>query len=254
MEHPAFDYEQSGLKYTTIRRTDPDIETIIHRELGDARNILNVGAGAGSYEPADKDVISVEPSASMREQRLKLNRKAAIDAKADALPFGDNSFDASMALLTVHHWPDIEKGLRELQRVSKDRIVIMTFDPKALDSFWNVNYFPQLIDVERERYPDISLITSVLAPEAKVIPIPVSLNCLDGFQEAYFGRPEEFLKAEVRRAQSAWGFLPDGLEEKYVRALKTELDSGEWDRKFGHYRKMPSATFALRLIVSRKQN
>ena len=252
MEDPSFNYEQKAIRYSSQRKTDPDIAAYILKELGDAKKILNVGAGTGSYEPEDREVISVEPSAAMREQRLLLNKRPAIDAKADALPFEDNAFDVAMALLTVHHWPDIQKGLTELRRVTKDQIVIMTFDQDALDSFWNVNYFPKLIEVEKERYPTIASLIHILGSNTKVIPLPISLNCLDGFQEAYYGRPEEFLKNEVRRAQSAWGFLPEGLEEEYVRTLKQELESGEWDRKFGYHRKMPTATFALRLIVSRK--
>jgi len=221
------------------------------KEIGDAGRILNVGAGAGSYEPDDREVVSVEPSPAMRKQRILLSRRPAIDAKADALPFEDNSFDASMALLTVHHWPDIKKGLTELRRVTKGQIIIMTFDPDTLDTFWNVNCFPKLIEVEKERYPTISSLTDILGAQVKVIPVPVTLNCLDGFQEAYYGRPEEFLKPEVRKAQSAWGFLSDGLEEEYVLKLETELLNGEWDRKFGFYRVKKECCMALRLIVDR---
>ena len=126
---PSFDYEQRGLQYSSQRRTDPRIAAYIQDALGSAKTVLNVGSGTGSYEPEDKFVISVEPSATMRRLRQAMNRSPALIAKADHLPFDDNSFDASMALLTVHHWPDIAKGLKEMQRVSKGAVIVMTFDP-----------------------------------------------------------------------------------------------------------------------------
>lgn len=248
--NPAFNYEQSGNQYSGSRKTDPFIEKYITAALGSSQHILNVGAGAGSYEPSDRIVISVEPSEAMRTQRLMAGKGPAINAKADSLPFDDKSFDASMALLTVHHWPDMEKGLKELRRVTKNQIIIMSFDPDSLDKFWNVNYFPQLIEVEKTRYPTLDTLNEFLGGNSIIHSIPIPLNCLDGFQEAFYGRPEEFLKKENRQAQSAWGFLPDGLEETYVEALAADLRSGEWDRKYGQYRKLDECTFALKLIIS----
>lgn len=251
---PSFDYEQRGLQYSSQRRTDPRIAAYIQDALGSAKTVLNVGSGTGSYEPEDKFVISVEPSATMRRLRQAMNRSPALIAKADHLPFDDNSFDASMALLTVHHWPDIAKGLKEMQRVSKGAVIVMTFDPDSLNTFWNSNYFPQLIEVEKARYPNVSTLKQLLGGKCEIIPVPIPLDCVDGFQEAYYGRPEEFLKPEVRKAQSAWGFLPRGLEEEYVQAFSTELKSGEWDRKYGHFRNEPFFSGALRLIILKNRN
>lgn len=251
IENPAFDYDKSGQKYSGIRRTDPRIAAYVNRLLEGAQTILNVGAGAGSYEPADKYVIAVEPSLVMRQQRKSNNKVPALDAKAGELPFDDRSFDASMAMVTVHHWPDISKGLKELRRVTQGPVIIMTFDPQALDQFWNAVYFPELIAVEKARYPEIPYITDALGGDCEVIPIPIPLDCLDGFQEAYYGRPEAFLEKEVRMAQSAWGFLEEGLEEKRVAELAADLESGAWDKKYGHFRTQPYFTCALRLIVSR---
>ena len=249
--NPAFNYEVAGHSYAGYRQTDPRIAAYVHQALQDAETGLNVGAGAGSYEPDGKYVVAVEPSAVMRSQRAKNGKVPAINAKADQLPFDDNAFDASMAMVTIHHWPDIEKGLQELRRVTKNQVVLMTFDPDALDKFWNATYFPELIEVERQRYPKIDRIVKALGGKTEVLEIPIPLDCVDGFQEAFYGRPEAFLEKEVRKSQSAWGFLPAGLEEKLVENLANELQSGEWDRKYGHFRTQENFTCALRLIVSR---
>jgi SAM-dependent methyltransferase len=251
IDNPAFDYDRFGQKYSGQRRTDPRIEACVMEVLGDAQTILNVGAGAGSYEPEDRYVVAVEPSATMRAQRMAQKKVPAINAKADALPFDDGAFDASMAMVTVHHWPDIAKGLKELRRVTKHQVVIMTFDPDALDLFWNAQYFPELIAVEKARYPTIDYIRQALGGESKVIHVPIPLDCVDGFQEAYYGRPEAFLEKEVRMSQSAWGFLTPEVEARLVQNLADELASGEWDRKYGHYRTQPTFTCALRLVIAR---
>lgn len=251
IENPAFDYDKHGQKYSGYRQTDPRIAAYVEKTLNDAVTVLNVGAGAGSYEPEDKYVVAVEPSAVMRSQREKNGKAPAIIGTADHLPFDDNAFDASMAMVTVHHWPDIAAGLKELRRVTKGVVVIMTFDPDALNDFWNANYFPELIEVERQRYPKLDAITSALGGNCEIQKIPIPLDCIDGFQEAFYGRPEAFLEKEVRKSQSAWGFLPEGVEDKLVKNLADELQSGEWDRKYGQYRTMPFFTCALRLIIAR---
>lgn len=157
IDNPAFNYDSLGQQYSGYRQTDPRIESYVHNALEGAATILNVGAGAVSYEPADRYVVAVEPSIVMRSQRNKNNKVPAINAKADSLPFDDNTFDASMAMVTVHHWPDIDKGLKELRRVTRNQVIIMTFDPEALDTFWNVNYFPELIEVEKPVIPESTL-------------------------------------------------------------------------------------------------
>lgn len=248
--NPAFNYDTHGQKYSGQRKTDPRIAAYVHNALADSETVINIGAGSGSYEPEDKYVIAVEPSITMRTQRIANGKIPAINAKADSLPFDDRSFDAAMAMVTVHHWPDIEKGISEIRRVTKKRFVIMTFDPDALDDFWNVNYFPQLIEIERARYPSITRLQKALSAKTEVIKIPIPLDCVDGFQETYYGRPEAFLEKEVRMAQSAWGILPADLEKKYLQNLSNDLQSGAWDKKFGHFRTQPNFTGALRLIVA----
>lgn len=248
--NPAFNYDKFGQKYSGYRQTDPAIASYIVKTLGTAQTVLNVGAGAGSYEPNDRYLIAVEPSVMMRSQRQPKGKVPAIDAKADNLPFDDNSFDASMALVTVHHWPDMVKGLKEMRRVTKNQVIIMTFDPARLYDFWNAEYFPELIEVEKARYPTLDFITDALGGNSEIIPVPIPLFCVDGFQEAFYGRPEAFLEKEVRLSQSAWGFLTPELEEELVNRLRNDLESGEWDRKYGHLRKQENFTCALRLIVA----
>jgi len=228
LEKLVYDYDQQGTNYAGYRRTDPRIARYVFEALGDAQTIINVGAGTGSYEPA-------------------------VNAWADALPFDDQAFDAGMAMVTVHHWPDFRHGLQELRRVTRGNVIVLTFDPDALDSFWTAEYFPELIEAERRRYPKPQDILEALGEGGQIIPLPIPLDCIDGFQEAFYGRPEAFLIPEVREAQSAWGFLAEGVEERLVQRLADALKSGEWDRKYGHYRNMPTMTGSLRLIVSESE-
>lgn len=250
IENPAFNYDRFGKTYSGHRKTDRRIAARVNQAIGDAKTILNVGAGSGSYEPDDKYVVAVEPSAVMRKQRIQNGKMPAINGFAANLPFDDQSFDASMAMVTVHHWPDIAQGLQEMRRVTKGKVIVMTFDPESLDDFWNAEYFPELIAVEKARYPKIKTITDALGGYCEIVKVPILLDCTDGFQEAFYGRPEAFLQEEVRLSQSAWGFLPVGLEEELAARLESDLISGKWDEKFGHFRTLPECTFALRLVIS----
>ncbi|WP_164217211.1 class I SAM-dependent methyltransferase [Virgibacillus sp. YIM 98842] len=245
-----FNYDKDGQTYGSYRKTDQRIAAYVEKAIGEAQTVLNVGAGTGSYEPKDKYVISVEPSKTMRLQRAQKNKAPAVIGTAENLPFDDDSFDASMAMITIHHWGDMEKGLQELLRVSKGRVIVMTFDPDALDIFWNVNYFPEVVQAEKERYPSVKFIMDVLGGNCEIITIPIPIDCADGFQEAFYGRPEAFLDKEIRNNQSAWGFVSEEEELHGVQLLKEELESGEWDRKYGKYRTQPFFEGALRLIVA----
>jgi SAM-dependent methyltransferase len=244
------DYALIGSTYSRYRQPEPVIEAAIDLELGSAVTVLNVGAGAGSYEPRDREVTAVEPSASMRAQRPTW-RVEAIDAVAEDLPFADDSFDASMATFSVHQWSDLEAGLRELRRVTRGPVVILGGDPNLLDRFWLNAYAPEVIETEARRYPAIDRIVRGLGGEADVVVVEIPLLCVDGFNQAYYGRPESLLDAGARRANSAWSFVGEEVEERFVRDLTADLDSGEWDRVHGHLRTQPFFDGALRLIVSR---
>ena len=220
-----FDYDAQGGGYARERRTDPRIAALVHRALGSARTVLNVGAGAGSYEPEDRYVIAIEPSAAMRAQRPK-HLAPAIHGVAEHLPLDDQSVDASMASLTVHHWPDFQKGLAEMRRVTRGPIAILTFDGDALDRFWLADYVPELMAAERRRYPAIDLLCKTLGGRTEVQTIPVPIDCVDGFTEAFYARPERFLDASVRHSQSAWGFVDEKVQARFVKALRDDLQSG----------------------------
>lgn len=252
MPHPSptFNYETLTTPYALHRRTDPRIAARVHRALGHARTVLNVGAGAGSYEPPDRYVVAVEPSPAQRRQRAGQSKVPAVIATADALPFDDDSFDAVMAMVTHHHWPDIPAGLRELRRVARGPIVILTFDPEAFDRFWLAQLLPELFIAERQRFPTIPQLQAMLGGTSEVEEVSIPFDCVDGFTEAFYGRPEALLNEDVRRAQSCWGFLPDGLEPVLVQRLADALSSGEWEKKWGHLRTQPEAIYALRLVTA----
>ena len=246
--HGDVDYESKGHGYAVRRRPDPRIAALIHAALGDARTVLNVGAGAGSYEPADRHVTAVEPAAAMRAQRPAA-AVPAIDATAESLPFDDNAFDAAMATVTVHQWADTAKGLAEMRRVTRGPVVVLTFDGDALDLLWLAGYVPELIAAERRRYPPISTIAAAIGRTAQVLPVPIPIDCTDGFTEAYYARPEMFLNPEVRAAQSAWGFVDDTAITRGIDRLRADLASGAWDDAYGSLRTRPEFTGSLRLIV-----
>lgn len=248
----AFDYDAAQIKYNPIRSTDPAIAGFVTAALGNSVTILNVGAGTGSYEPLNRMVIAVEPSATMRQQRLSASKSPAINASAELLPFDDNSFDAAMAIITIHHWENLKKGISEMRRVTKGPVVILTFDPDALHLGWLASCFPELVAVEAKRYPPLNSIVEALGCNCSIQKIPVTLDCIDGFQEAFYGRPEAFLEKEVRDAQSAWGFLDEKIKSQMLGRFEQMLKSGDWDARFGEYRKLPSFHGALRLLVANR--
>jgi len=244
------DYAAHGQGYGRQRRTDPRIEAWVHAALGDARSVLNVGAGAGSYEPLDRHVLAIEPAAAMRAQR-PAHLTPAVDAVAGKLPLDDQTFDAAMALLTVHQWPDLAKGLAELRRVTRGPIVLLTFDGDALDRWWMADYAPEMLAVERRRMPPIARLVDGLGGACEVRAIPIPDDCVDGFSEAFYARPEAFLDPAVRRSQSAWSFVPDDVHARIVQRLGADLASGQWDRRHGAWRGKPFFEGSLRGIVSR---
>lgn len=246
----AGDTDYSSItSYTSIRRADPRIAARIHAPLGNARTVLNVGAGAGSYEPTDRWVLAVEPSDHMRARRPK-HAAPALNASALSLPFDDNSFDATMAILTIHQWPDQAKGLAELRRVTRGPIVIITFDAPALRNYWLADFAPEHVDDDCRRFPTIDHLLSMLGPNTTVSPVPIPIDCTDGFTEAFYARPERFLDPAVRAAQSVWSFGDPAVHARSIAALERSLASGDWDCRYGHHRSAPEYHGALRLIVS----
>lgn len=245
------DYEVHGAGYARQRRPDPRIAALIHAQLGSARTVLNVGAGAGSYEPDDRHVIAIEPSAAMRAQRPR-HLAPAINAVAEQLPLDDQSVDASMATLTVHQWRDREKGLAELRRVTRGPIVVMAFETSESASFWLHDYVPELAEVERRRDPPIDELARALSTPhhpARVLPVPIPIDCTDGFTAAFYARPERFLDPAVLQSQSTWSFLSPDVPVRFITQLRADLQSGRWDARFGSWRTRPQFVGSLRLVV-----
>ncbi len=242
------DYERHGRTYASHRRADPRIAARIHEALGDARTVLNVGAGAGSYEPDDRWVLAVEPSATMRAQR-PAGAAPAIAARAEALPFDDDTFDAAMACVTIHHWESAEAGLTELRRVARGPVVVFTFELDHLPA-WQLEYLREGVAKERPRFPAIDDVAAALGGRTRAERIPTPGDCMDGFFEAFWRRPEALLDPQVRGAQSVWALLEPGVEQRIVERLTDALKSGSWDAEHGYLREQDEIQGALRLVIS----
>jgi len=242
-------YATIGEAYTQYRRPDPRIAARIAEALGAARTVLNVGAGAGSYEPADRAVTAVEPSASMRAKR-PAGLAVAVNATAESLPFDDDAFDAAMTTFSVHQWGDLRAGLREMRRVTRGPVVILTGDPDRLREFWLNEYAPEVIDTEARRYPSVAELAAGLGGAVTVANVPIPLDCTDGFNEAYYGRPEALLDPPARLSCSAWSFAGPEVEDRFTRDLARDLADGTWDRRHGHLRTQPALDGSLILATS----
>ena len=245
------DYGAIGTVYRNYRIADSRIAALVHAQLGDARTVLNIGAGTGSYEPADRIVTAVEPSATMRAKRPP-HLPVAIDAYAEQLPFPDGHFDAAMGIFTVHQWADLPRGLAELRRVTRGPVVLLTCDPSLLRNGWLHEYAPEVIETEASRFPALSALATGLQGDTQVFPVPVPLDCTDGFNDAYYGRPEMLLDPAARLACSSWGLVAPAAVARFEERLTRDLAEGAWDLKHGHLRKQRSMTGALVLVVSSK--
>ncbi|MEV0777086.1 class I SAM-dependent methyltransferase [Streptomyces sp. NPDC050433] len=241
------DYGAIGGGYTDHRRPDARIAARITAALGLSRTVVNVGAGAGSYESTDLDVTAVEPSAAMRAQR-PAHLPAAVDAVAEDLPFADDSFDAAMTTFSIHQWSDTEAGLREMRRVARGPVVILTCDPDLVREFWLYEYAPDVLETEARRYPSVETVARTLGGQVSVRPVPIPADCTDGFNEAYYARPERLLDPAARQACSAWSFVAADERERYVGALRRDIESGAWDRHHGALRQQPFLDGSLTLI------
>ncbi len=242
------DYEQHGRTYAQHRRPDPRIAQRIWAALGDAHSVVNVGAGTGSYEPHDRDVTAVEPSATMRAQRPP-GSAPAVDGRAEALPFDDDSFDAAMACVTIHHWDPPAAGLAELRRVARGPVVVFTFDLGDLPA-WQREHLADGLEIERPRFPTIDDVVAGLGGRTRVERIATPGDCVDGFFEAFWRRPEALLDPAVRSAQSMWAVVGPVVEARIVDRLAGALASGAWDREHGHLRGRDSFDGSLRLVIS----
>jgi SAM-dependent methyltransferase len=242
-------YDAIGATYTVTRCTEPRIAAQVWAALGDARTVLNVGAGTGSYEPPGRDVIAVEPSAVMRAQR-PADAAPCVAAAAESLPFEDQSFDAAMAFATVHHWQDPIAGLREMRRVAR-RVVVFTHDTSDTGwrrRFWLTrDYLPEVADLVAGR-PSLTELARAIG--ARTEPVLIPWDCADGFFEAYWRRPEAYLDDHVRRGVSVWARVGPVCEQRAVRSLRADLASGRWAERNRDLIALDTAELGLRLLIT----
>ncbi|MGH2889151.1 MAG: class I SAM-dependent methyltransferase [Solirubrobacteraceae bacterium] len=250
--HPGSQrYETIGAGYARLRREDPLVRARLHTALGDARTVVNVGAGAGSYEPRDRHVIAVEPSEVMAAQR-PAQLSPAIRASAASLPLRDRSVDAAMAVLTIHHWDaERERGVRELRRVARGPVAILTFDANVFGRMWLIaDYLPEVGALDRKTMPAIDGVCGWLGGETRVEAVPVTRDTPDWTLAAFWAHPERVLDAEARAATSGFARMDQAVVERVERAVRHDLETGAWDRRHGHLRELAEYDAGLRLLVN----
>jgi SAM-dependent methyltransferase len=247
MDRSTLLYDRIGKGYAERRRADPRIEARIRGVLGDARSVVNVGAGAGSYEPGDRRVVAVEPSRTQIGQRPK-GSAPAVRAVAEALPFGDKSFDAAMAVLSVHHWSDPKCGLAELARVARRRAVILTWEPAACRFWLFEEYLPEIHAVDAAIFPAMSAYRDAFGERVRVEPIPIPHDCRDGFMCAYWRRPEAYLDASIRGAMSTFAKIGD--PSAAVERLRRDIESGAWQERHAELFGLESLDLGYRLVIA----
>jgi len=243
-------YDTIGRTYSATRRADPRIAAQINAALGDAQTIVNVGAGTGNYEPAGCTVVAVDPSLTMLRQRRR-DAAPCVRAVAEALPFADRAFDAALAVLTLHHWSDLGRGVAELRRVSR-RQVVLTFEPSFSRELWLVrDYFPEALDLRTERQlPDCDKLRDSLGADTTVVAVPIPSDCVDGFAGSYWNRPEAYLDPSVQDGMSSFAQLDPGVRARGTARLRADLANGAWDARYGELRAKSETDLGYRLLVS----
>jgi len=238
-------YDAIGVGYTNFRHPDPRIAAQIWSAVGGAQRVVNVGAGSGSYERADRSTVAVEPSAVMIGQRV--GNVPVVRASAESLPFPDNSFDVALALMTVHHWADVRRGLGKLRRVAP-RQVVFTFDPDIHDSLWVFDEYVPAALVHQDAAPLSVVVEALEADRVEVVPVPA--DCTDGFGSAYWRRPEQYLSPAIRGNISILARLDQAVVEAGMVRLARDLASGVWQRRHADLLSRETIDGGLRLVVA----
>jgi SAM-dependent methyltransferase len=244
-------YDRIGRGYGTLRREDPRIRARIEEALGDARSVVNVGAGTGSYEPDDRHVIAIEPSDVMASQRPR-TRVPAIRASAADLPLRDGSVDAAMAVLTIHHWDEAQKrGLREMRRVARGPVVIVTIDAEVNGRMWLVaDYLKEVGDLDRRIFPRIEQLAEWLGGRTDADVIPVARDSPDWSLVSFWAHPERVLDRDARNATSGFARMPPEIVDRVVADVDRDLRDGTWDLRHGHLRTLDAFDAGLRIVVN----
>lgn len=249
-EDPEEPYTQMAATRGSARREDPRIASAIHAALGDARSVVNVGAGSGAYEPRDREVIAVEPSPETIAQRPP-DSAPAIEGHAESLPLEAGCVDAAMACLALHHWADWRIGVQELRRVARKRIVIFTFDPTWAERLWLVrDYLPRLARLDGARFPTLAEQCAAAGATARVVRVPIPHDCEDRFLGAYWRRPHAYLDEQVRSNISSFDLLAPGEIELGMHRLAQDLRSGRWAQRNHRIARAEQIDLGYRLIVA----
>ena len=236
-------YDQIGGAYVKTRRPDPRIAGLVRAALGDATSVVNIGAGSGSYEPTDLEVVPVEPSEQMIQQRPP-SLPPAVRGMAEALPLPDKSVDAALAFLTAHHWADRPAAFAEIPRVARKRAVFFTHDPDAPFG-WLDDYFPGLAG---SRYPELEEFEAL--GQVTIEPVPIPADCTDGFTAAYWRRPHAYLDEAVRANMSTFALLDNRLLAEGVARLERDLADGSWERRNASLLTVTKLDVGYRLVVA----
>lgn len=244
-------YDTLGQSYSRTRREDPRFRSRIHAALGDAKTVVNVGAGAGSYEPTDRYVLAVEPSDVMAAQRPP-HLAPALRASAGNLPLRDRSVDAAMAILTVHHWDEQrEQGVKELRRVARNAVVLLTYDAAISGAMWLMaDYFPELAALDAQSFPRLEQLAEWLGGKVRIEAVPIPRDTTDWMIGSFWAHPERVLDPRARAGTSGFGRFPTAIVERVVRSVQHDLESGVWDERYGKLRSLNALDVGLRLIVS----
>lgn len=239
-------YDSIGGTYSKHRRPDPRIAAAIRDAIGDAKSLVNVGAGTGSYEPSDLDVVAVEPSAVMVAQR-KPQLAPAVRAAAESLPFSDGAFDVTLAVLTIHHWSDRRRGLKECARVARRRVVLFTWDPQSVGFWLMQDYLPETLVLDRRIFPSVDDVANVLG-DLDVRPVPIPSDCVDGFLGAYWRRPAAYLDPNVRGGMSSFSLIPGAVAS--LARLEHDLASGAWTGRHANLLERDSLDIGYRILIA----
>ena len=241
------DYDKIAKQYQSFRKPDKRIASRISKHTKGTQKVINVGAGTGAYEPTHCDIIAIEPSQEMIAKR-KVTPATIIQGVAENLPFDDNEFDVAMGILTIHHWSDIPQGLGEMLRVSKQKVVLLTWIDDS-PKFWLEDYFPEMRVIDKALFPTLDELDQLMGGiSSEVVEVPS--DCTDGFMCAYWKRPDAYLSAGVRAAISTFARMKN--VEAGLAQLSCDISSGKWYRKQEHLLSKDSLDLGYRLVVCDK--
>jgi SAM-dependent methyltransferase len=244
-------YDSIGHGYSSRRRADPRLAARILGALGPGRSVINVGAGTGLYEPDDRYVVAIEPSDVMAAQRPR-ELAPAVRAEAHCLPLRDGSVDAAMTVLSLHHWDGHQaRGVRELRRVARGPVVVVTYEPAICAEMWLVKeYLPEVAELDRQSAPSTARVASWLGGKTHVEVVPIPRDTPDWTLMSFWAHPERVLDIAARNATSGFARMPVDIVDRVVAAVGRDLQNGTWDRRNGHLRQMSEYDAGLRLLIN----